>query len=146
MTTPRSIRFDSRVLDRLTSYSTRHSGASVSATAARLVDEGLRMDEHPGVIFRDGPAGRRAVLLGGPDVWEVVREVRATLAADASLSESAVLERVVDNSGVSLALVRTALGYRAAYPDEVDAFVDEADRAESEALTAYERNRVLMTP
>lgn len=145
MATPRSIRFDSGVLDRLTSYSTRHTERSVSATAARLVDEGLRMDEHPGVIFRDGPAGRRAVLVGGPDVWEVVREVRATRAADSSLSESATLERVVHNTGVSSTMVRTALAYRAAYPEEVDAFVDEADKTESEALAAYERNRRLMT-
>ncbi len=30
------------------------------------------MDEHPGVIFRSGPAGRRPGLVGGPDIWEVV--------------------------------------------------------------------------
>jgi hypothetical protein len=29
-------------------------------------------DEHPLVRFADGPAGRRARLIGGPDVWEVV--------------------------------------------------------------------------
>jgi hypothetical protein len=145
MTTPRSIRFDARVLERLTSYSARHPGTSASATAARLVDEGLRMDEHPGVLFRDGPTGRRAVLVGGPDVWEVIREVRATREADRTLPEAALLGQVVENSGLSLPQLRTALAYRAAYPDEVDAFVDDAERAEAEGLAAYERNRTLMT-
>lgn len=27
------------------------------------------MDEHPGIVFRSGPAGRRAGLAGGPDIW-----------------------------------------------------------------------------
>jgi len=35
------------------------------------------VDEHPLVRFADGPAGRRARLLGaGGDVWEVIATVR----------------------------------------------------------------------
>jgi hypothetical protein len=35
------------------------------------------MDEHPLIRFADGPAGRRARLLGtGKDVWEVIAVVR----------------------------------------------------------------------
>ena len=30
------------------------------------------MDAHPAVLFRDGPAGRRDVLVGGPDVADVI--------------------------------------------------------------------------
>ena len=30
------------------------------------------MEEHPGIVFHDGPAGRRAGLANGPDVWEVI--------------------------------------------------------------------------
>ena len=41
--------------------------------AERYLEEGLCMDEHPGIGFVDGPAGRRAVLVGtGLDVWEVL--------------------------------------------------------------------------
>jgi hypothetical protein len=32
----------------------------------------LRRDEHPLITFRDGAAGRRAAVVGGPDVWEIV--------------------------------------------------------------------------
>ena len=45
--------------------------------AQRYVEEGLRMDEHPLVRFVDGPAGRRARLVGtGSDVWEVIAAVK----------------------------------------------------------------------
>lgn len=112
---------------------------------ARFVDEGLRMDEHPGIAFRDGPSGRRAILVGGPDVWEVIREVRATRHTNPRLTDQAVLDLVVENSGVSRLMIDTALAYRAAYPDEVDAHVADADRAEAEGLAAFERTRELMS-
>ena len=42
--------------------------------AQRYVEEGLRMDEHPLVRFVDGPAGRRARLVGpgGPGHYGMV--------------------------------------------------------------------------
>jgi len=36
----------------------------------------VRRDEHPLIPFRDDPTGRRAGLIGGPDVWEVVNVPR----------------------------------------------------------------------
>jgi hypothetical protein len=40
--------------------------------AEEMIDEGLRLRKHPLVTFRDGPSGRRAALVGGPDIWELV--------------------------------------------------------------------------
>ena len=38
----------------------------------------MRMRSAPGVLFADGPAGRRAVIAGtGLDVWEVIAAWRA---------------------------------------------------------------------
>ena len=65
MASPTSIRFDEPVIDRLSSYVARHPGLTRSAVAARYVDEGLRMEEHPGILFREGPTGRRATVVGG---------------------------------------------------------------------------------
>jgi len=46
---------------------------SWSATATELLTEAIRMRRAPGIVFADGPAGRRAVIAGtGVDVWEVV--------------------------------------------------------------------------
>jgi hypothetical protein len=32
--------------------------------------------DHSGVIFKDGPSGRRAALAYGPDVWGVIKFLR----------------------------------------------------------------------
>ena len=139
MVSPRSIRFAPGVLSRLTNYTARHPGSSVSATAARFVDEGLRMEEQPGIVFRDGPMGRRAVLSAGPDVWEIVREAAAVRAGKPDVPHSDLAETLADLSGLTVEKVRAALGYYAAYPDEIDAFVEAAERFESEGLAAQER-------
>jgi hypothetical protein len=49
----------------------------MSPLAERLIDEGLRMDDHPLIVFRSGPAGRRPALAGGPDIAEVVGAIEA---------------------------------------------------------------------
>lgn len=144
MATPRSVRFDDSVVERLASYVSRHPGLTASSVAARLVDEGLRMEEHPGVMFRDGPMGRRATLVGGPDVWEVIRAVRSARSAEPALAEPELLDLVADNTGVALRLLRVAVDYWAAYPDEVDALVDHAARTDDAHRAAAERARDLL--
>src|SRR5215467_10043070 len=124
------VRFDAAVAERLSSFVAAHPGMSLSSAANRLVDEALRVNEHPGVVFRDGPTGRRAGLAGGPDVWEMVRAVRSARAAEADLTEGEVLDLVATNTGVARRLVRTAVSYWAAHPGDIDAEIDAADRAE----------------
>src|SRR5262245_15755051 len=62
VSTPLSIRFDPGLLERLRRRAQSSPGATPSGLAQRLVDEGLRMADHPGVVFKDGPSGRRAAL------------------------------------------------------------------------------------
>ena len=66
-----STRYPNETLQRLERRA-RGEGHSRSALIQRYVAEGLEMDEHPGIVFRAGPAGRRPGLIGGPDVWEVI--------------------------------------------------------------------------
>lgn len=145
MAVPRSIRFDQSVTERLASFVARHPGRSSSSVAARLVDEGLRMEEHPGILFRDGPTGRRARLVAGPDVWQVIAALRSARAAEPGLDEAALLQLVADNAGVALRLVRTAIDYWASYPDEVDAMVEHAARVAAEQEQAHRRQQDLLT-
>jgi hypothetical protein len=70
------------------------------------------------ITFRDGPTGRRAGLVGGPDVWEVVMWVE-----DLS-READPLAALAEESRLTRPQVDAALRYRAAYPDEVDARID----------------------
>jgi hypothetical protein len=56
-----------------------------------------RMDEHPLIRFADGPAGRRARLVGtGKDVWEIIAVVRDN---DGRAAEAGPGERDRDKGG-----------------------------------------------
>jgi len=142
---PRSIRFDERVSDRLTAYVASHPGWSGSSAANRFVDEALRMEDHPGVIFRDGPTGRRAVLIGGPDVREVIRAVKSARAAEPDLDSDEIVALVSTNTGVPGRLADTAIRYWAAYPDEIDSWIEEVESFEEQALLAWQRRQVLLS-
>lgn len=138
MAAPTSLRFEDEVTNRLNSYVARHPGLSRSALAARLVDEGLRMDEHPGIVFRDGPMGRRATLIGGPDVWEVARTLQAASEAEPELGLNEIAVLVEENTGLSHWLLETAVRYWQAYRDEVDALIAYSDRIETETADRSE--------
>ncbi len=116
----------------------------MSSAANRLVYEGLRMTEHPGIVFRDGPTGRRAGLVAGPDVWEIVRAVRSARTAEPDLAEEPLLRLVADNAGIPLRLLRTAVHYWAAYPGEIDAEIDTAAVAEQTVEQTWVRERELL--
>ncbi len=95
--------------------------------AQRYLEEGLRMDEHPMIFFADGPAGRRARLLGtGADIWEVIATVK-----DNGVDEEAAA-RYLD---MPVSLVRGAVTYYAAFPEEIDSRI-ERNRSESEQAEA----------
>jgi hypothetical protein len=142
--TPTPVRFDMMVANRLAIFVSVNHGLSMSAAANMLVDEGLRMMEHPGILFRTGPTGRRAGLAAGPDVWEVVRAVKATRAAEPGLDERELLSLVEENTGVPVRLIRVATGYWAAYPDEIDQEIAAADAAEESAERAWRREQGLL--
>jgi hypothetical protein len=106
---------------------------------SKLVDEAMRMAEHPGVIFRSGPTGRRATLAGGSDVWEVIRAVKSARTAEPGLENDALLNLVGDNTGMAMRLLTTAVRYWAAYPGEVNAEIAAAEAAEDAAEQAWSR-------
>ncbi len=141
---PTPVRFDMAVADRLAVFVSINHGLSLSSAANMLVDEGLRMMEHPGIMFRPGPTGRRAGLAMGPDVWEVVRAVKSARAAEPDLNEQDLLTMVSENSGVPTRLIRVAIGYWAAHPDEVNAEIEAAGTAEENAERAWRRERELL--
>jgi hypothetical protein len=143
--TPRAVRFEPAVLERLRRYLRARPGLSASALTSRFVDEALRMEEHPGVLFRDGPSGRRAVLIGGPDVWEVVRVVQSARRAEPGLDVQAVVELAAGTMGLPHRKVRVALDYWAAYPDEIGQQIRDADDAERAAEERWQRERRLLS-
>jgi hypothetical protein len=141
---PRSIRFEEAVLDKLAKFVQEHPGLSASAAVNLLVSEALRMEEHPGVLFRTGPSGRRAVIVGGPDVWEVIRAVKATRDADPESAPEEIVQMVAEYSGLPEQQVRIAIGYWSAYPEEIDTQIDLADARAREAEERWRRERDLL--
>ncbi|HEY1831365.1 MAG TPA: hypothetical protein VGG38_14105 [Acidimicrobiales bacterium] len=130
MVTPMSIRFRrAEVLEQLKTEAGARQLSS-SALAEELIEEGLRSRRHPLVIFRDGPAGRRAGLAGGPDVWEVIGGL---VGGDVAVAER--ISRAVDLFGLSPLQVSAALDYYADFTtdidDEIAANLATADEAES---------------
>jgi hypothetical protein len=70
------------------------------------------------ITFRDGPAGRRAGLIGGPDVWEIamwIDDLADVKDPAAELESDGVVPR---------AQIDAALRYRHAYPDEIAARIE----------------------
>lgn len=116
------------MLDRLEHRGAR-DGLNKSRLAQRYIDEGMRMEDHPGIVFRDGPGGRRAGLAGGPDVWEVVSAIRAS-----GLKGEAAVTAAAEWGNLTPAQVRAAIRYYADFPEEVDdrlrRHLEEADADE----------------
>ena len=132
MTTPLSIRFTPSLLSRLRQRANAMTGASAAGLAQRLIDEGLRMADHPGVIFKDGPSGRRAALAYGPDVWEVVKFLREVDERGPAAIDAAAEVFAVDTSRIS-----TVISYYGDYADEIDAEIADADAASVRAEAAW---------
>lgn len=112
-----SVRLEDNVAQRLR-LRARAAGETLSDRLRRYADEGIRRDEHPLITFRDGPTGRRAGLVGGPDVWEVAMWV------DDLSGEVDPVAVLIEESALGRAQIDAALRYRAAYPDEIDARIE----------------------
>lgn len=141
---PTPVRFDPEVAARLAAFVAANPGMSLSSAANRLVDEALRMTDHPGITFRPGPTGRRAALAAGPDVWEIARAVRSATAEDSGLAGDDLLELIAGNTGVPVGLLRAAVRYWASFPGEIDAEIAAAQAAEEAAEAAWQRERRLL--
>ena len=144
VTSPSSVRFEPRVLQRLSAFVAVHQELTLSSATSRLVDEALRAREHPLITFRDGPAGRRARVVGGPDVWEIIGAVRSVRTAEPGLAGDEALTVVAETSGVPMPFLRAALAYWGDYPEEVDAFLERARAEAVQAQAAWERQQDLL--
>ena len=125
-----SIRIDPEALERIDAEA-RLSKQSRSEVTKTLIEEGLRMKAHPGIVFRPGPAGRRPALAVGPDVWEVVRAF-----SDEDRTKDKAIRRTAALMNLDPYHIQTALIYYAEYADEIDCWLtrldEEARLAEAE--------------
>jgi uncharacterized protein (DUF433 family) len=104
-------------------------GVGVSALVSQLVEEGLLMRRFPGLVFRDGPTGRRAALTGSLDVWEII-----ALLQDYAGDERAILAAY---PSLSPAALKTARAYYAERTQEIDARIALSHQSEEEARAEF---------
>mgnify|MGYP000524710068 CR=1 FL=1 len=134
-TVSRSFRLASSLVEALQERA-RARGESANALAERLIDEGLRREEHPLIVFRDGAAGRRAAIMGTRlDVWQVIDTVRAS---SDSVAETAAYFEIPE------VWVQAAVRYYAAFPDEVDRFAERVAAASEREHELWRRQQAVI--
>jgi hypothetical protein len=133
-----AIRIESETLELLRELSVQR-GLPIVQLAKRYIDEGIQVDRHPGIIFREGPAGRRAVVAGGPDVWEVISAARS-----APERGEGLIEALSQRMGVPIERIRVAVRYYAEYPAGVDSFMAMVEVEGERLQRVLERERRLI--
>ena len=87
------------------------------------------MDDHPLIRFVDGPAGRRARVVGtGVDVWEVIAAVKDNN-GDIAVTEAYLL--------LGPGLVQAAVAYYGAFVAEVDECIERNEHEAAEARAGW---------
>ena len=138
MPRPTSFRLPDELLARLDEEASSR-GTSVSSLVSSVLDEGLKTRRFPGVVYRAGPPGRRAGLVGGPDVWEVIRALKA-----ASGGAEVRVRTVAEERGLPVAQVRLAIDFYGEHADEVDERIAlDAQAAERVRKVVERRERLL---
>jgi hypothetical protein len=133
-----SYRIDAVIKERLADRAQR-DGITERALLERLAAEGLDTTEYPGIVYRDGPTGRRAALAVGPDVWEVAYALRYTKGSDERR-----VAALADQFDLKPWHIRTAIDFAAAHRDEIDARVAANDAAAERVRLLAEQRAGLM--
>jgi uncharacterized protein (DUF433 family) len=112
-----SFRFGPKTLERLKERA-REAGSPQGALAERYIEEGIRMDGHPAIYFRDGGSGRRPAVVGTRlDVAQIIETLRQNANS---------IEETADYLDLSTAQVDAAVRYYADYKDEIDAWLEQS--------------------
>lgn len=133
-----TIRMDSATLKRLEARR-RRNGQTKSRLAQRYIAEGMEMEDHPGIVFRAGPGGRRPGLVAGPDVWQVIGVLRGS----GEKGEAAV-RHAAEWLSVRPDQVRAAVGYYAAHKADIDEWIRRNDEEAEAAEAAWLREQQVL--
>jgi uncharacterized protein (DUF433 family) len=118
---PLSLRLPAELLTEIRKEAKR-SARPASQVIQTTLEEGIRMRRCPGIIFTNGPAGRRATVAGtGIDVWEVVR-VSKSVGGNFKATSRAL-------SQLSRPQIDSVLHYYRLYTQEIDERLDSEEDA-----------------
>jgi hypothetical protein len=139
MSRPASFRLPEELLNRIDDEAAERQ-TSTTALVAVLLDEGLKTRRFPGVAYRDGPSGRRAGVVGGPDVWEIVAAVQNT-----SGRGEQRLRRVAAERQLPVSQIRLALDFYGAHPEEIDERIAAHERSARRLRKQIQRREQLLS-
>ncbi len=107
---------------------------SRNSLAERLLDEGLRTERHPLIVFRQGASGLRRPALVGTRlyVWQIIDTVRESRNSIAGGAEYLALPEHH---------VRAAVDYYAEFTEEVDRHRTEQREFEQRERERWERSQ-----
>ncbi len=127
-TVQRSVRLSRRTAEMLDAAAAETT-ESRNALTDRLLGDALRLERHPFIRMRTGPAGHRRPSIVGTRIS--VNQVMSTLR-----SEGGDLDAAAEYFDLASHLIRAAVDYYADFADELD-----ADAAADARLAEAERDR-----
>jgi uncharacterized protein (DUF433 family) len=111
----KSVRLDKKTLSEVESL-LRLKNETFSSMTAELLSEAVKMRKCPGIVFVDGPTGRRARIEGtGIDVWELISAYHDLKDDFSALKES--FHWLTDRQ------IMAAIGYARIYTDEIEMLI-----------------------
>ncbi len=134
-----SVRFKNEKVYKRLREAANASDQSVSALAEQMLDEALRQRDHPLIVFREGPTGRRAALVVGPDVWEVIGGL-----VGGDIPEDQRVLRAAELLNLPIPYVEAALRYYADFPEEIDARIAANDAAAEREYELWKKQQALL--
>jgi uncharacterized protein (DUF433 family) len=133
---PLSFRLQIGTVERLERRA-EETGLTQTALVERYIEEGLRVDAHPLIRFRDGFGGRRPALIGTRiDVWQVIETLRGN---ERSIEDTA------DYLGVAPEHVRACMRYYADFQNEIDEWTRRARAFEEREEENWRRQQELLS-
>ena len=105
----------------------RESGKEFSSVVNELLDESVRTQRCPGIVFTEGAAGRRARIAGtGIEVWELIAMFRS-VNEDLNRLRQAYHWLTEQQIGSALCFYR-------AYPEDIDRLIMQNEELTGEYL------------
>ena len=116
-TIQKSIRIQEKTYKEIERIATE-SGKEFSSVVNELLDESVRMQRCPGIVFIEGAAGRRARIAGtGIEVWELIATYRS-VDEDANRLHQAY-------HWLSEQQIGAAMCYYKAYPEDIERVIKQ---------------------
>lgn len=136
--TSTSFRISNEAKRRLTDRAERE-GISATALLERLIIEGVDTLDHPGIVYRGAERDRRAALVAGPDVWEVIARLR-----ELEGGEEDRIAMLAEETALHPRQIRIAVDYAAAHPEPITQRIDRNQRSSEESRRIAEQREALL--